>query len=71
MEFFITLFLLTAIAASVYFFKSRALELEMVRLRRRYRTNDGTDLREAYDIVIDDYNTLVHKAKKILKEPLS
>ena len=68
MEFFITLFLLTAIAASVYFFKSRALELEMVRLRRRYRTNDGTDLREAYDIMIDDYNTLVRKAKKIQKE---
>lgn len=68
MELVIICFLVVAISVSMYFFKARVLEQEAHRLRRRYRTNDGTDLREAYDDMIDEYNTLVRKAKKVLRD---
>lgn len=68
MEFFILLFLLTVIATLMFFFKTRILEGELKVLKRRYRTNGGTDLRVAYDEIINDYNALVKRANKVLKD---
>ena len=68
MELVIICFLIVAIAASIYFFKARVLEQEAHRLRRRYRTNDGTDLRDAYDDMIDEYNSIAKRSNALIKK---
>lgn len=70
MEIFIICFLITAIAitVSMYFFKTRVLEQEAQRLRRRYRTNDGTDLRVAYDELVEEYNSIVRRSNALIKK---
>ena len=68
MEIFILLFMLTLIASSMFFFKTRVLEQEAQRLRRRYRTNDGTDLRVAYDEMVKEYNSIVRRSNALIKK---
>jgi hypothetical protein len=68
MERFIICFLIVAIAASIYFFKSVVLEREVRSLRRRYRTNDGTDLRVAYDEMIEEYNSIAKRSNALIKK---
>ena len=68
MEIFIICFLVVAISASMYFFKARVLEQEAHRLRRRYRTNDGTDLRVAYDEMIEEHNSIVRRSNALIKK---
>ena len=68
MEIFIICFLIVAIAASVYFFKSVVLGREVRQLRRRYRTNDGTDLRVAYDEMIEEHNSIVRRSNALIKK---
>lgn len=68
MEIFIICFLVITISASMYFFKSRVLEQEAQRLRRRYRTNDGTDLRVAYDEMIEEHNSIVRRSNALIKK---
>lgn len=68
MEIFIICFLIVAIAALVYFFKTVVLGREVRQLRRRYRTNDGTDLREAYDNMIEEHNSIVRRSNALIKK---
>ena len=68
MEIFIICFLIIAITVSMYFFKTRVLEQEAQRLRRRYQTNDGTDLRVAYDEMVKEYNAIVRRSNALIKK---
>ena len=68
MEIFIICFLVVAIAVSMYFFKARVLEQEAHRLRRRYRTNDGTDLRDTYEELIEEYNSVARRSNALIKK---
>ena len=52
----------------MYFFKARVLEQEAHRLRRRYRTNDGTDLRDAYEELIEEYNSVARRSNALIKK---
>ena len=68
MELVIICFLVVAISVSMYFFKARVLEQEAHRLRRRYRTNDGTDLRDAYEELIEEYNSVARRSNALIKK---
>lgn len=68
MELVIIWFLVVAISVSMYFFKARVLEQEAHRLRRRYRTNDGTDLRDAYEELIEEYNSVARRSNALIKK---